>query len=312
MESKKYLVMGILVVSLFCLQIKTLGANVQETKAATKFINQHSQLINHQESPEVDRKSESPHHNSSPPIPYRSRDSVSDTTGVEPTWWIKSLFTGLISALVIILAFVLNVGREKEKEKKRKREFVHSACIELKRILVQLVNNVLKFKTSLGKLDSEMVKWHQQAFLEFDLSDAGDPTGQTLPIPEEGKTPISDERAAEIANMLNERKKGHEDEFLRLTELEVGFIENNLPLISMIGLKDQRLLFSVIRRLHIINSWIAQLEDEYQRSFEYGTDKTLSDKIARNRDRYYVKISRYMRLVANEIMDFCKTATSKI
>ncbi len=210
------------------------------------------------------------------PEPYPSSSPPSD---IDPVWWIRALFTGFVSALVIMVAFVLDRLAAWHKRRKTRDEFANSVCVELRHVLARLVSNCCDLRARLAKADRHTVQWHQKAYLDFDLSKTTDPVEQLGPMPQQGTKPLSDNDADEIADTLNKSQSGIS--FIDIARIEFGYIANNLYFASMLDNKDQLLLFTIINRLHAINGLVAHVRDEYELTAEGGS-RTLTPLRARD------------------------------
>ncbi len=77
----------------------------------------------------------------------------------EVSWWIQSLFGGLISGLVVLLGFCLKECADRKKARSKDREFLASVCAELRHILPSLVLNYGKTKANLDGVTGQEFKW---------------------------------------------------------------------------------------------------------------------------------------------------------
>ena len=93
----------------------------------------------------------------------------------ESSWWVQSIFGGIISGLVILLGFCLKECADRKKAKSKDREFLASVCAELRHILPSLVLNHGKTKANLDCLTGQEFKWFIQAYKEFHLDKVTDP-----------------------------------------------------------------------------------------------------------------------------------------
>lgn len=234
------------------------------------------------------------------------KPSSSSLNGTEPAWWIKALFTGFISALVIILAFGLERLAEWRKVKKEKKEFLQSSCVELRHLLVCLVENYGDAKANLDGLSKDDFVWIVKACGEFRLDKVTDPARQGMPIPKQSLDKLSDNDLLECAGVLNESIRKPDIVFIRFARLDFGFIESNFAMIRKLESGTQELLFRIVGRFRNINECIEKLDHEYERSFTYSTDDTLSDHIQENKKTYYGKIASWSYQASNEIMKFLR------
>lgn len=224
----------------------------------------------------------------------------------EPAWWIKALFTGFISALVIILAFGLERLAERRKAKKTKKEFLESACAELRHLLACLVLDYGKTKANLDGLTKDDFAWTIRAYREFYLDNITDPAQQGMPMPEQPLDELSDDDLLECTRTVNNSIRKPDVVFIRFTRLDFGFIESNFPMIRKLGAGAQELLFRVVGRIRNINECTQKLDHEYERSFTCSTDETLSARIQENKKTYYRKIAPWSYQASNEIIKFLR------
>ena len=214
------------------------------------------------------------------PEPYPSSSPPSD---IDPVWWIRALFTGFVSALVIMVAFVLDRLAAWHKRCKTRDEFVNSVCVELRHVLARLVNNCCNLRARLAKADRHTVQWHQKAYLDFDLSKVTDPAEQMAPMPQQATKPLSDNDADDVAALLNQMGPQPDTCFIHIARIEFG----------------------IINRLHFINTLIAHVRDEYDRSFTAAAGDRGS--IETNKRSYYDRIADQSYFAANEVVKFLAT-----
>jgi hypothetical protein len=235
-----------------------------------------------------------------------AKPASSSLNETEPTWWIKALFTGFISALVIILAFGLERLAEWRKVKKEKKEFLQASCVELRHLLACLVDNYGDTKANLDGLSKDDFVWIVKACREFHLDKVMDPAKQGMPMPKQSLDKSSDDDLLKCAGILNDRIRKPDIVFICFARLDFGFIESNFPMIRKLESGTQELLFRIVGRFRNINECIEKLDHEYERSFTYSTDDTLSDHIQENKKTYYGKIASWSYQASNEIMKFLR------
>lgn len=232
--------------------------------------------------------------------------SSSSLNETEPTWWTKALFTGFVSALVIILAFGLERLNERRNDKKTKKEFLQSTCAELRHLLACLVLDYGKTKANMDGLSGTDFKWNIKAYKEFSLDKVTDPSQQDPPMPDGDIDECSDEELEKSATMLNERLEKPNDVFIRFAQLDLSFIENNLQMVGSLTSDTQQLLFRILGRIRAINGFIKELGQEYEHSFHFAGDDNLSDRIQQNKQIYYQNIASMSYQASNEIMKFLR------
>lgn len=229
-----------------------------------------------------------------------------ETQDSKVSWWIQSIFGGFVSGFVILFGFLLKEYAEKRKERSKQREFLQSACAELRHLLACLLLDYRKTKANMDGLSGTDFKWDIKAYKEFRLDKVTDPSQQHAPMPASDIDELSDEELKASAAIVNAKVKKPSGVFIRFPQLDLSFIENNLRMVGSLTSDTQQLLFRILGRIRAINGFIKELDQEYERSFHFANDDKLSPRIQQNKGLYYKHIASCSYEASNEIMKFLR------